>query len=170
MIERSPKAKSSAGLPSLPGTYALVLRSAGPQQILVGKLETLAVQPGFYVYVGSALGPGGLASRVGRHARAAKKCRWHIDYLVAIATLDEVWYTVDPARRECQWADALRQIRGATVPLEGFGSSDCRCRAHLLFFQKRPSLLVFRQRLARTIPGHAPIRTERPGERCQARC
>ena len=170
MTEKGPKAPSLARLPPLPGTYALVLKNSGRPQVLVGRLGTLAVQPGFYVYVGSALGPGGLASRAGRHAKADKKCRWHIDYLAAIATLDEVWYTVDPARRECQWADALRQIRGATVPLEGFGSSDCRCRAHLLFFQERPSLNGFRQRLTRSIPGHAPIRTERPGERGQVRC
>ena len=170
MIEKGANARSLASLPSLPGTYALVLRNSGRREILVGRLGTLAVEPGFYVYVGSALGPGGLASRVGRHTRAAKKCRWHIDYLAAIATLDEVWYTVDQTRRECRWADALRQIRGATVPLEGFGSSDCRCRAHLLFFQKRPSLCRFRQRLTRSIPGHGPIRTGRPGERGQARC
>jgi Uri superfamily endonuclease len=170
MVEKGLKAPPLAGLPSLPGTYALVLRSAAPQEILVGKLGTLAVQPGSYVYVGSALGPGGLASRVGRHARAAKRCRWHIDYLVAIAALDEVWYTVDPARRECQFADTLRQIRGATVPLEGFGASDCRCRAHLLLFHKRPSLRAFRQRLARSISEHRPIHRERPSERGQARC
>jgi len=170
MIEKGPKAPSLASLPSLPGTYALVLRDSGRLEMLVGRLGTLAVEPGFYVYVGSALGPGGLASRVGRHTRADKECRWHIDYLAAIATLDEAWYTVDQTHRECQWADAVRQIRGATVPLEGFGSSDCRCRAHLLFFQKRPSLRAFRQRLARFIPGHGPIRTERPGKHGQARC
>lgn len=97
-------------LPSLPGTYALVLRFSGRPETVVGRLGTLAAQPGFYVYVGSALGPGGLASRVGRHARAEKRCRWHIDYLAAVATLDEVWYTLDGTRRECQWAEALREI------------------------------------------------------------
>ena len=92
---------------------------------------------------GHAFGPGGLARRVGRHAMAEKKRRWHIDYLTAMATLDEVWYTTDKVHRECPWADALREIRGATVPLERFGSSDCRCRSHLVFFQKRPSLPRF---------------------------
>jgi Uri superfamily endonuclease len=126
-----------------------------------GRLGVLAVQPGFYVYVGSAFGPGGLAKRVGRHARAEKKCRWHIDYLTAVATLDEVWHTLDDAHWECQWASGLKQIRGATVPLDGFGSSDCRCPSHLFYFQKRPSLRVFRQRLARSLQGLGPIRTER---------
>ena len=148
-------------LPSLPGTYVLVLRSSRRLGIVVGRLGTLAAQPGFYVYVGSAFGPGGLAKRVGRHARAEKRCRWHIDYLTAVATLDEVWYTVDKARRECQWAGVLKQVRGATVPLEGFGTSDCRCRSHLFFFRKRPSPRVFRQQVRHSIGGHGPIRAVR---------
>ena len=148
-------------LPSLPGTYVLVLRSSRRLGIVVGRLGTLAAQPGFYVYVGSAFGPGGLAKRVGRHARAEKRCRWHIDYLTAVATLDEVWYTVDDAHRECQWASGLKQICEATVPLDGFGSSDCRCPSHLFFFQKRPSLRAFRQRLRDSVHGHGPICTAR---------
>ena len=146
-------------LPPLPGTYALVLRISACADILIGKLGMLRVQPGCYVYVGSALGPGGLASRVGRHATVEKGCRWHVDYLTAMGTLDEVWYTTDTLRRECLWAKALRQMRGATVPLERFGSSDCRCRSHLVCFQKRPSLRTFRQRLVGSIPRHGPIWT-----------
>jgi Uri superfamily endonuclease len=148
-------------LPLLPGTYALVLTASRGLEISVGRLGRLTVQPGCYVYVGSALGPGGLARRVGRHAAAEKKCRWHIDYLTTLATLDEVWYTVDKARRECQWAGVLKQVRGATVPLEGFGTSDCRCRSHLFFFRKRPSPRVFRQQVRHSIGGHGPIRAVR---------
>jgi Uri superfamily endonuclease len=150
------------GLPSLPGTYALLLRVSRRLEIVVGRLGVLAVQPGFYVYVGSAFGLGGLAARVGRHARPDKKCRWHIDYLAAVATLDEVWYTADAAHRECQWADVFRQMRGAAVPLEGFGASDCRCPSHLFHFQERPSLRAFRQRLMRSIQAHGPILSVRP--------
>ena len=149
-------------LPPLPGTYALVLRFCTRVQILVGGLGTLTAEPGFYACVGSAFGPGGLVKRIGRHATAGKKCRWHIDYLTAVATLDAAWYTVDRAHRECQWADGFKQARGATVPLEGFGSSDCRCQSHLFHFQKRPSLLAFYERLTSSIPGHGPICTARP--------
>ena len=159
MIDEKDSTEPLAGLPPLPGTYALVLRISLCADILIGKLGMLRVQPGCYVYVGSALGPGGLASRVGRHATAEKRCRWHIDYLTAMGTLDEVWYTTDTLRRECLWAKALRQMRGATVPLERFGSSDCRCRSHLICFQKRPSLRTFRQRLVGSIPRHGPIWT-----------
>jgi Uri superfamily endonuclease len=151
-----------AHLPPRPGTYALVLRVSGRPEIVVGGLGLLVVQPVFYVYVGSAFGPGGVGKRVGRHAGTDKKRRWHIDYLAAIATLEEVWYTVDSAHRECLWANTFKQMRGATVPLEGFGSSDCRCPSHLFFFQKRPSLRAFGQRLKSSIQGHGPIRSVRP--------
>lgn len=164
MIEKDPNARPLASLPSSTGSYVLVLAAFGGPRIRVGGLGTLVVQPGFYLYVGSALGPGGLAGRVGRHARADKTCRWHIDYLTAVATLDEVWYTLGEARRECQWADILSRLRGATVPRERFGSSDCRCRTHLFFFQTRPSPRAFRRRVAGSIPGHGPIRVERPSD------
>ena len=154
--------RENRGLPHLPGTYALVLTFSERLEILVGRLGTLVLQSGFYVYVGSAFGPGGLAKRVGRHAQAGKKCRWHIDYLTAVTTVDAVWYTADNVHRECQWADAFRQMRGATVPLDGFGSSDCQCRSHLFFFQTRSSLRAFRQRLLRSIQGHAPVQVMMP--------
>jgi len=93
---------------------------------------------------------------------AEKKCRWHIDFLTAVTTLDEVWYTMDTTDRERQWANGLKQLRGARVPLDGFGSSDCRCNSHLFFFQKRPSLRVFRQCSVRSIQEHAPIAWVRP--------
>jgi Uri superfamily endonuclease len=50
---------------SRPGTYALLLLSATDQLICVGRLGNLRLQPGYYVYVGSALGWGGvLVARV----------------------------------------------------------------------------------------------------------
>ena len=150
-MHKDMNAQPLACLPSLPGTYVLVLRISQRQEILVSTLGSLDVDPGFYLYVGSALGPGGLAKRIGRHARAEKKCCWHIDYLTAVATLDEVWYRVDDVRRECYWAECLKKLHGATLPLEGFGSSDCRCRSHLFHFQALPSHRVFRQRLVRLL-------------------
>ena len=38
------------------------------QEVPIGKLGVLHMLPGIYVYVGSALGPGGLAARIERHA------------------------------------------------------------------------------------------------------
>ncbi len=47
-----------------PGTYALVLACQKTGRVRIGRLGVLALQPGFYVYVGSAFGSGGLAARL----------------------------------------------------------------------------------------------------------
>ena len=130
-----------------PGTYALVLRAAQQKNVQVGRLGKLAMQPGFYVYVGSALGPGGLKARVGRHLRPAIRSHWHIDYLRRETEWVAIWYAYDTVRRECAWADAFSNLRGSDIPLFGFGSSDCRCPAHLCFFDRMPLLRTFRNAL-----------------------
>ena len=45
------------------GTNALVLESRRSGLVQIGKLGTLELQPGFFVYVGRAHGPGGVATR-----------------------------------------------------------------------------------------------------------
>ena len=140
-----------------PGTYALLLRAADEQSIEVGALGDMAVRPGTYVYVGSAFGPGGLRARVGRHARGDGALHWHVDYLRAVTTLGAVWYTHDPERRECTWAETLRSLSGATVPVNGFGASDCVCPAHLVRMDPAPSVSAFRTRLRGRCPDHAPV-------------
>jgi Uri superfamily endonuclease len=127
----------------------------------VGKLGVLEAQPGYYLYVGSALGPGGLAARVGRHFRCEKPLRWHVDYLRAAAQIEEVWYATGKSHRECRWVGVLNSLPGASVPLVGFGASDCGCQSHLYFFSMPPSLAGFRlklrthriERLRLTAPG-----------------
>jgi Uri superfamily endonuclease len=88
-----------------PGTYALILENKTFRKIQVGKLGNFSFSPGWYVYTGSAFGPGGLAARVGRHVKQEKKCRWHIDYLSTRLAVDRVWYTTNPLkiRRKFAW-------------------------------------------------------------------
>lgn len=129
---------------SRPGTYALILRATCRRIIQVGRLGRLAMQPGFYVYVGSALGPGGLKARVGRHLQPAACPHWHIDYLRRETECVAVWYASGAVRQECAWVAAFSSLKGSVIPLRGFGSSDCRCSAHLYFFDRPPSLRTFR--------------------------
>ena len=37
---------------------------------------------------------------------------------------------------ECQLFYRLMKKNKGSIPVQGFGSSDCRCRAHLFYFQK----------------------------------
>ncbi len=126
-------------LPDAPGTYALLLRLLRPTVVGVGRLGRFHLAAGWYVYVGSALGPGGLAARVGRHLRREKRLHWHVDYLLAVAPVVAVWYAVGRERRECAWARSLAARPGAILPVRGFGASDCHCPAHLFYFAARPT-------------------------------
>lgn len=129
--------------PELAGTYALVMRLSHRLAIDVGQLGRFEFPAGWYAYVGSAVGPGGLAARVGRHRRASKTLHWHVDYLRAHARAIAVWYAIGDWDRECAWAAALSILPGASVPVPGFGSSDCRCAAHLIYFEAPPDLSTF---------------------------
>ena len=142
---------------ALPGTYTLILHADHRRIVRIGRLGQLAVEPGFYVYVGSALGPGGVRARVGHHTRLATHPHWHIDYLRRAAALRHVWYSYDCVRREHAWADIFARMPGASIPLPGFGASDCTCPAHLHFFSRQPRLDSFRRRLRAALPNHGRV-------------
>jgi Uri superfamily endonuclease len=144
------------------GTYALVLACGATHTVRIGKLGELQVQPGYYLYVGSAFGTGGLAARLRHHERIAARTHWHIDYLRAVCDLIEVWFTTDPRPREHIWARAVAHLPGAGVPMPSFGSSDCECAAHLFQFTLLPSLRVFRQRTHAASPACGPIASWKP--------
>lgn len=118
-------------LPPSAGTYALWFRLGQPLTLEVGRLGRASLGPGAAVYVGSAHGPGGLRARVGHHVHPGKKLHWHIDALTACVPVYAVWYTRSPHRLECRWAALLQAVPGVTIPIPGFGASDCACPAHL---------------------------------------
>ncbi len=122
-----------------PGTYALVLTPRRTGTIRIGQLGELQLQPGFYVYVGSAFGPGGIRARLNHHLHPSRPPHWHIDYLKAHANVAEVWCCYVRRSLEHQWARKLGMQLGASIPLTGFGSSDCNCESHLYFFPNCPS-------------------------------
>ncbi len=145
-----------AHLPRRPGVYALWLTIAEPLILDVGRLGELSLRPGCCVYIGSALGPGGLRARLAHHARIAARPHWHIDYLRRHAPLTEIWHSSDPVRREHQWATIFQDLGGA-APLAGFGSSDCRCPAHLFHFPEVLHWARFVECVQARYPDHAPL-------------
>ena len=148
----------------LPGTYALILTSSFEKSINIGKLGTLFLESGFYVYIGSAFGPGGLKARIRHHMSHSSRPHWHLDYLSPSLKLCEIWYTHDQIRREHQWAEVHGQTRGAHMPLPGFGSSDCRCQSHLYFYKSKPSGNQFRRKIHGHFENHGRIMIERSSE------
>lgn len=121
-------------IPAQPGVYLLLFHIVRPLAIEPGRLGRFVLESGWYGYVGSAWGPGGLAARVGRHLRpaSAKRARWHIDWLTAQAPIVQIAWSVGTPRHECAWAQALRTAAAAAIAIPGFGASDCTCATHLL--------------------------------------
>ncbi len=126
---------ASADVSAARGAYALWLRLDAPLAVWAGKREGL-LPAGDYLYCGSANGPGGLRARLARHMRKNKRAHWHVDQ-VALAS-DILGAFVLEGGDECALNGALAAL---PVPLQGFGSSDCRrCAAHLRFWPEGAAL------------------------------
>lgn len=124
-------------LPPEKGIYVLVLECVNPCEVRIGSLGTLQTEKGYYAYIGSAHGGGGIKSRLGRHLKTAKKCRWHIDYLRRRMRAAAVWYETSAPEAEHEIAERFISM-GAKVPMKGFGSSDCSCETHLFLLNHIP--------------------------------
>ncbi len=138
-----------------PGTYVLVLRSSRSRTVCIGRLGQLQLRPGYYLYVGSAFGPGGLQARIEHHCRRATRPHWHIDYLRRYTRLEGVWYCC--RRCEHEWAVAVgRFTRG--------GRGDAAIREFRLLLPN-PSVLVPGSTggIAQRHRYHDEVRALRPG-------
>lgn len=149
------KIKGAAEVTSDPGTYVLVMRAPEAGSATIGKLGTIDFEGGWLLYVGSAFGSGGLRARVRRHLRDAKTVHWHIDHLLVELDVTEVWWTDDDRKWEEDWAEALRGMPDARIPLRRFGSGDCGCEGHLVHLPERPDVDALRERVsgAGRVPG-----------------
>lgn len=115
------------------GAYCLVLLLDGDCSLRVGAMGPVDFPAGVYVYVGSA--QAGVERRISRHLRGKKRMRWHIDYLLEEAeVVATACIATERKADECEIAKALLRSEGATVLARGFGSSDCGCDSHLIFF------------------------------------
>ncbi len=117
--------------PSEKGTYILILVFDRSRQISVGRLGIVQFEKGYYAYVGSAFGPGGMESRIRHHLAPKARRHWHMDYLDV--PVREAWLSQPEARLEHQWAAFLGRASAGRIP--GFGCSDCGCDSHLFHFR-----------------------------------
>lgn len=127
----------------LPGTYILVLLLPRDANLRIGKLGRFDFAAGYYTYVGSAMGPGGLSARLRHHLRSSSKPHWHIDYLRRAAKVEEIWYREEKMILEHRWAGILSQLSNVTEPVKSFGASDCHCSSHLFYSESLTSLQLF---------------------------
>lgn len=144
-------------LPEDKGTYVLIASVAQMKRLEIGSLGAFDIVPGFYAYVGSAFGAGGLRARLGHHLESTSAPHWHIDYLLAVAEPVEVWLSTAKQKLEHHWADRLENAQNFRVPIPRFGSSDYhRSRlSHLFYSKRRPSFHAFQKLIqAQSEDGH----------------
>lgn len=120
------------------GTYCLVFK-IDDLRFKVRSSREFSLKSGYYIYVGSAFGSGGIEKRVERHLKREKKKHWHIDHITSSESFKPVKVLkFEGLKIECQIASFLQE-RGK--PILGFGSSDCKCLSHL-FRVKSPEILI----------------------------
>lgn len=136
-MRKSEKIKNK---PDCSGTYIILSYIKKKCIIPIGKKGNIEFKRGYYAYVGSAFGPGGLRARISRHLRSSKKFHWHIDFLLDHASIKECWYTVSIQNLEHTFAEVLSASVASDGVIEKFGSSDCTCKSHLIYFQKKPDI------------------------------
>ncbi|MBW7898783.1 hypothetical protein B188_11770 [Candidatus Brocadiaceae bacterium B188] len=120
------------------GIYCLIIQLLQKYSITIGCLGTFCFPAGFYVYVGSA--QNSLERRIERHLRRKKKTRWHVDYLLRYGQVIYVHTYAGKKDMECMLSNKIENIKNATAPVKGFGSSDCPCYSHLYFFRHFPMI------------------------------
>ena len=117
------------------GVYAVILRLKRHSILKIGRKD-FNLNPGVYVYAGSALGAGGIAARLGRHLKTfttgTKKKHWHIDSLLPFSEVFTPVYAYSFKKMECELVKSLKEMGFQTV--RGFGSTDCLsgCGGHLI--------------------------------------
>ena len=120
-----------------PGTYILLPKLSQNTCIKIGRKGEINFASGTYAYVGSALGPGGLGSRLKRHASGKTSKHWHIDYLLAYTKIFGALVIENNIRHECLWASFLAENFVSSV--SGFGATDCKCDSHLFYLGRSAS-------------------------------
>jgi Uri superfamily endonuclease len=136
------------------GAYVLHLIVKRTVTICAGAIGAITLLSGHYVYVGSAR--KSIKSRVARHRRLALtktgKLHWHIDYLLVHPEIELIGEEAFAGYKECDIAQRIASLKGASIPVPRFGASDCRsgCGAHLFRVEelernKISSLLIQRK-------------------------
>ncbi|GBF27080.1 hypothetical protein MnTg02_02125 [bacterium MnTg02] len=119
-------------MPNEPGAYILALEIEKAFTLAIRTLPKPRLRAGYYLYCGSANGPGGLRARIGRHFRKRKSRHWHIDRLTERATNRAA--LILPRGDECALAHLIGGRANMQTPVPGFGATDCRqCESHLFF-------------------------------------
>ena len=113
--------------------YLIIYELDNRTHIQVGRLGGFWFPEGYYVYVGKD--HRNIRARVSRHISKNKKPRWHIDYFSYYAL--PIAMRLIPGENdldECMISEQLLHL-GGEILISKFGSSDCGCPSHLIYFK-----------------------------------
>jgi Uri superfamily endonuclease len=121
------------------GSYILVVLVKENIELIIGALGIIRFKQGYYFYIGSAMGDSGsttLINRVNRHISPSesKKMHWHIDYLLNNKFILVHCIYLIPSLQNLECLIATELLRMSDGHINKFGSSDCLCKSHLLYF------------------------------------
>ena len=116
------------------GKYVLIIKISRDLQFNFSKKKIGAsLSKGIYLYIGSAMGPGGLEKRLARHKRKNKKLKWHIDYLTTQREATPIGSLVIKSNiPEAAIVEKLLKLQDFKIAIKGFGSTDSKAISHLL--------------------------------------
>lgn len=122
-------------IPKEKGSYLLLMKLAESTKPGIPHLQDFVFPVGYYLYIGSAHGPGGLNARVGRHIRKEKKVHWHIDHLTKVAPVYCTILITVPVKLESSMTEYL--MKTSLNPVPGFGCGDSYDFTHLFYDEKK---------------------------------
>jgi len=118
----------------LKGVYTIIINVKEDFRAKVGALGFIEFKKGIYLYTGSGMGAStSIENRIKRHVMKKKKKFWHIDYLLSNNKTLVIAAIASKSKKmhECLINNLIiKNLEGEY--LEGFGSSDCLCKSHLI--------------------------------------
>ncbi|UCD95698.1 MAG: DUF123 domain-containing protein [Candidatus Zixiibacteriota bacterium] len=79
----------------------------------------------------------GPSQALGRHLRKDKRKCWHVDYLLEKGNIVDIVYFAGRLDECIINMSLLKRLKGAGL-IDSFGSSDCRCKGHLIRTREMP--------------------------------
>ncbi len=127
------------------GIYAIIINVRKEISLNIGKKKKYIFLPGYYIYVGSALGnySTNIENRLKRHFSNNKTLFWHIDYLLNNPNVEaeKAYYTKTDQKKECELSSKIMAYSNSNL-FKDFGNSDCKagCKTHLFYFNDKKNL------------------------------
>ncbi len=123
-------------------SYILLIKLHNKMLINIKSLGTVVLDPGFYIYIGSANIRNPLA-RILRHFRKRKKIKWHIDFLTNAPSIEVIAAIMCYGLTESLIYDLIISQDRFVTAARRFGSTDQKHHiTHLFKIKGEPAIVL----------------------------